>query len=365
MGKVLVTGASGFIGSRIVRQLCERGDDVKVLLREGSSTAAIGALPVEICRGDITVGHTVFRALAGCDRLLHVAAVYKMWDPQPERVLEPSIVGTREVLEAARRRGSQIERIVVTSSVAAIGANRSPEPLDENAQWNLDDGELYVLAKRRAEELALAMSKDLPIVVVNPGAVFGPGDRKPTPSGKLIVRYLNWSAPIRFPGGPGGMSICDVDDIARGHLLALEKGRVGERYILGGENLTLTQIIDLLALITGFRGAGPAPAKGVAMLAGSLMQLAAHLTDTEPEVTRKLARDFFDAYFWVDSGKAIRELGYSFRPAKKTLARAVRWYLDHGYVDAEIARELRFDELPGSDPAPTLPHERDLVFKEG
>ncbi|MFI5299565.1 MAG: NAD-dependent epimerase/dehydratase family protein [Polyangiales bacterium] len=365
MSKVLVTGASGFIGSRIVRQLCERGDRVKVLLREGSSTAALGKLPVEICRGDITVGHTVYRALAGCDRLLHVAAVYKMWDSDPSRVLEPSIRGTREVLEAAGRRGSQIERIVVTSSVAAIGSNSAAQPLDESAPWNLDDGELYVVAKRRAEELALSMSSSLPIVVVNPGAVFGPGDRKPTPSGALVLRYLNWPYPFAFPGGPGGMSVCDVDDIARGHLLALERGRVGDRYILGGENLTLSKIIETMSLITGLPGPGSAPPKAVAILLGSLMELTARLTDGEPELTRKMARDFFDSYFWVDSGKATRELGYSFRPAKKTLARAIRWYLDHGYVAPAIARELRFDELPGSDPEPTLPHERDLVFKEG
>jgi dihydroflavonol-4-reductase len=365
MNKILVTGASGFIGSRIVRQLCERGDQVKVLVREGSSTKALGGLPVEVVRGDITVGHSVYRALAGCDRLLHVAAVYKMWDRNPDNVLRPSIEGTRTVLEAVGRRGSQIRKVVVTSSAAAIGTSPTPDALDENAHWNLEDSELYVVAKRRAEEVALEMSRSLPICVVNPGGVFGPGDFKPTPSGALILRYLHWSGPIGFPGAPGGMAICDVDDVARGHLLALDKGRIGERYILGGENLTMTQLVETLSHITGLPGPGAPPPKGLVVLAGSLMEVWARLTNGEPELTSKMARDFFDSFFWVKSDKAITELGYTVRPAKKTLARAVRWYLDRGYVDPAIAKEIRYDELPGPDPAPTLPHERDLVFREG
>src|SRR5579859_3455301 len=174
MAKILVTGASGFIGSRIVRQLCERGDEVKVLLRPTASRAALKGLPVEIAEGDILIGHTVYRALAGCDRLFHVAAVYKMWDRDPRKVMEPSLRGTREVLDAVRRRDGRIERVVVTSSVAAIGCTRGEEPLDENAEWNLEGSEQYVVAKRRAEEIALEASRSLPIVVVNPAGVFGP-----------------------------------------------------------------------------------------------------------------------------------------------------------------------------------------------
>jgi dihydroflavonol-4-reductase len=367
MAKILVTGASGFIGSRVVRQLCERGDAVKVLLRPSASRRALKGLPVEIAEGDIMIASTVYRALMGCDRLFHVAANYKMWDSDPKKVLEPSIRGTREVLEAVRRHDGMIRKVVVTSSVAAIGATSTAggEVLDETSPWKLDESEQYVVAKRRAEEVALAAAKDLPIVVVNPAGVFGPGDARPTPSGQLIVRYLNWSAPIPFPGSPGGISVVDVDDVARGHLLAMEKGRIGERYILGGENLSITQILRNMSEMTGLRGPGREPPKGMAVALGWLMESWARVAGGEPEVTHKMARDFFDGAFWVKSDKAKNELGYSFRPARKTLARAMRWYLDNGYVDPSIARVIRYDELPGRDPDPSLPHERSAVFAEG
>jgi dihydroflavonol-4-reductase len=365
MAKILVTGASGFIGARIVRQLCERGEQVKVLARPSASLAGIKGLPVEVAIGDITIGHTVFRALAGCDRLLHVAAVYKFWDANPANVLDPAIQGTREVLGAVRARGDQIRKVVVTSSVAAIGAGHGDDVLDEQSEWRLDDSELYIVAKRRAEEVALAASRELPIVVVCPGGVFGPGDAKPTPSGGLITKYLNWSMPIRFPGGPNGLSVVDVDDVAKGHLLALDKGRVGERYILGGENLRFTQVLEMLSSITGLPGPGGEPAKPLAMLFGRLSELGARVFGGEPEVTYKMARDCFDTTFWVSSAKAERELGYTHRPARKTLARAIRWFLDRGYVKPEIAARIRYDDLPPSDPPPVLPHERAAVFAEG
>ncbi len=365
MAKVLVTGASGFIGSRIVRQLCERGDEVKVLLRASASRGALKGLPVDVVEGDIMVGSTVFRALAGCDRLFHVAANYKMWDPDPSRVLGPSVEGTREVLEAVRRRDGAISKVVVTSSVAAIGLAEDDEPIDETAEWLLHDSEQYVVAKRRAEELALSLARELRVVVVNPSGVFGPGDHKPTPSGALIVRYLNWRAPFGFPGSPGGISVVDVDDVARGHLQAMDQGRIGERYILGGENLTLSQVLETMAEITGLRRPSSPLPKSLVELAGSLMELWARISGDEPEVTNKMARDFYAGKFWVKSDKAARELGYAHRPARKTLARAIRWYLDKGYVDRAIAKTIRYDELPGPDPAPTLPHERDLVFREG
>jgi len=365
MGKVLVTGATGFIGSRIARQLCEAGEHVKILARPSASLAALRKLPVEVAIGDILLGDSVYRALAGCDRLFHVAANYKMWDADPKKVLEPSIEGTRQVLEAVRRREGAISKIVVTSSVAGIGATKEPIEMDESTEWKLDDAELYVVAKRRAEELALSMAGELPIVVVNPAAVFGPGDSKPTPSGQLIVRFLNWSAPIPFPGSPGGLSVVDVDDVARGHVLAMEKGRIGERYILGGEGMSIENILKTLAEITGLRGPGKSPPKALAMMTGRFLETWARVAGGEPEITHKMVRDFFDGYFWVSSKKAETELGYTHRPGRKTLARAVRWYLDHGMVDPKIAREIRWDELPGPDPEASLPHERDAVFREG
>jgi len=365
MAKALVTGASGFIGARLVRALVERGEDVKCLVRPTASRKHLKKLPVEVVDGDITIEHTVYRALAGCDRVYHVAAAYKMWDPDPAKIMDPAVRGTRTVLDAVKARGSQIQRVVLTSSVAAIGANKSPEPLDENADWNLADSEIYIVAKRRAEELALSMANEIPLVVVDPCGVFGPGDARPTPSGVLIVKYLNWKAPIAFPATPGGISVVDVDDVCQGHLAAMDKGRLGERYILGGENLTFTQIIETLSSITGLGGPGKPVSQGLVELLGRGMEAVARITGGEPEFTYKMTRDFYSSFMWVSSAKAERELGYQHRPARKTLARAIRWYLDNGCVDPKIAAEIRYDDLPGPDPAPSLPHERTAVFKEG
>jgi dihydroflavonol-4-reductase len=365
MAKALVTGASGFIGARLVRNLVERGEDVKCFIRPTASRAPLKGLPVEIAEGDITIEHTVYRALAGCDRVYHVAAAYKMWDPDPAKIMDPAIRGTREVLSAIKRRGSQIKRTVLTSSIAAIGTNPTAAPMDEDWTFNLADSEIYIVAKRKAEELALSMTDEVPLVVVNPCGVFGPGDSRPTPSGTLVVRYLNWKAPIAFPPSAGGISIVDVDDVCQGHIGAMEKGRLGERYILGGDNLTFTQVVETMSSITGLRGPGKPASKGVAELLGRGMELMARITGNEPEFTYKLTRDFYDTFMWASSAKAESELGYKHRSARKTLSRAIRWYLDRGYVDPKIAAEIRYDDLPGPDPAVSLPHERTAVFKEG
>ncbi len=339
----LVTGASGFIGSRLVRALVERGVRVKALVRASSSLAGVAGLPADrfqLAFGDIMVEHSVYAALAGCDRLFHVAANFKMWDPRPERILDPAIAGTRAVLEAARRR--DLEKIVVTSSCASLGATTAPEEMDESHEFNLDDAETYIVAKERSERVAFDYAeRGLPIVVVLPAGVFGPGDRKPTPSGDGILKYLGWPPSLPFPVTDGGIDIVDVDDVVSGHLLAMERGRVGERYILGGENVTFGRMFGLLHEITGLAEPGGATGRGMAVLGGTLVELAARVFGFEPPLTRRLARDYATGYVWVTSEKAERELGYEHRPALETLTRAVKWFLEHGYVGPTAARRIR------------------------
>lgn len=365
MKKILVTGATGFIGARIVRQLCERGDDIKVLVRPGSSTRLLKNLPIEISYGDITLGDSVYRALAGCNRLLHVAAAYKMWSATPKEILEPAVRGTREVLEAVRRREGSIEKVVVTSSSGTLGVRKTPESMNEQSSFNISDPEIYVKAKYESEQIALEAARDVPVVIVNPSAVFGPGDWRPTPSGFFVLRFLNWNHWFKFPTSLGGISIVDVDDVARGHLLALDKGQIGQRYILGGENVTFIQAIEMMASITGFAGPAKPFPKSVVSLFGYLQELIARWKDTEPELTHRLVRDYFDGFVWVSSNKAIQELGYNYRPARKTLARAIRFYLDQNFVQPALAASIRYDELPGPDPMPMLLHERNATFAEG
>jgi dihydroflavonol-4-reductase len=344
--QVLVTGGTGFLGGRLVRALVERGDRVKVLARPTSSMRALGGIDperIEIVQGDVTIGHTVYRALAGCDRMYHVAAEFKMWDRRPSKILDASIIGTRETLEAARSRG--LEKIVVTSSTATVGASSQPGTMDETSPFNRPSSTPYIVAKYKAEQIALDMAREqgMPIVVVNPATIMGPGDYKPTPSGDLILTYLKWDLPIGLPYTDGGICIVDVDDVVKGHLAAMDKGRIGERYILGGDNVTFEQLFATLSEVTGLRGPGFRSSRAMAMLAGALGEAWARLTGKEPQLTYKLARDYVGYFVWVSSKKAESELGYTHRPLRTTLARSVLFYLEKGYLPDKRSNRIRFD----------------------
>lgn len=341
----LVTGASGFVGGQLVRALLARGERVKALVRPGSSLRQLEGLPSDRFRlayGDITVMHSIYAALSRCDRMYHVASNFKMWDKDPERILGPAIEGTRATLEAARRRG--LEKIVVTSSVAALGTTRPDSPMDETHEFNLDDPETYILSKQRALEVVESYANDgLPVLSVLPSGIFGPGDWKPTPTGASVVQYLRMSPAFRLPVTRGGLNVVDVADVVQGHLLAMDRGRVGERYILGGEDLTFEQIFQALSDLTGLAAPGRTLSEGLVSLGGSLMELAARLGGGEPLLTRRLARDYACAYAWVTSAKAEQELGYTHRPAREALARSVRYFLEKGYVPERAARRVRLD----------------------
>lgn len=345
MRKILVTGASGFVGARLVRALVERGETVRVLVRPGSSLRELRDLPetqVEVCHGDIMIEHEVYRALAGCDRMFHVAAVYKMFARNPKDIFDPAILGTKATLEAARKRG--IEKTVVTSSVAAIGVNDRPEPMDETWDFNLKDSETYIVAKWKAEQLALSyVDKDLPVVVVNPTGIFGPGDWKPTPSGDSILKYLKWPWPWGFPTSEGGINVVDVDDVVAGHIGAMDTGRVGERYILGGENLTFEKMFCVLSELTGLRGPGMKASPAMATTMGRMLEMGARVFGGDPPLTYKLARDFVGRYAWVSHEKAQKELGYAPRAARQTLLRSVKWYLYNGYLEDHEEGRLLLD----------------------
>jgi dihydroflavonol-4-reductase len=341
----LVTGANGFIGSRLVHALIERGQRVKGFVRAESDLRQLRDLPEDrflLAVGDVRIEHTVYRALAGCDRMYHVAANYKLWDKHPQRILEPAIEGTHATLEAARKRG--VSKIVFTSSVGALGVSRVAEPMDEEHEFNLVDPDPYVRAKYESEMLALEMAdKGLPVVSVLPSAVVGPGDWKPTPTGAVILRYLKTAPHLRIPVCEGGANYADVDDVVNGHILAMEKGQIGQRYILGGENLTHEQLIETLSDITDLALPGRKIGTGLIQLVGRLLELRARLGGLDPIVTYRAARDQLGAYLWVTSERAESELGYEHRPAREALARAVRFYLEKGYVPESSARRVRLE----------------------
>jgi dihydroflavonol-4-reductase len=343
----LVTGANGFLGATLVRKLLERGERVKAFVRPETDLTSLKGLPEDrmlLSVGNIMSEGSIYRALTNVSRVYHTAANFKLWDKNPQSIIGPAEVGTQHVLRAAKARG--VEKIVVTSSVAVLGTTQGDE-MDESHEMNLSDPEAYVQAKLKAADVvADAVEEGAPVVSVLPGTMAGPGDRKPTPNGQMLLRYLKFSPSLHFPVTSGGLNIVDVEDVALGHILAMEKGVVGEQYILGGDNLTFSQIFETLADITGLAEPASPSSAGMARLVGGFMEFWARLRGSEPILTSRIARDYVGHNVWVTSEKAETQLGYTHRSSREALARAVRWFLDNGYVSEQAASRVRLELRP-------------------
>jgi len=334
--KTLVTGATGFLGSHVARALLERGEDVRVLARPSSDVRALDGLQAERVTGDLRDAASLESALEGVTRIYHVAADYRLWARDPREIYESNVTGTRNLLEAARRAG--VEKFVFTSTVATIAVPRKGNLPNEATRTSLKEmiGH-YKRSKFMAEECALrAAEAGLPVVIVNPTTPVGPGDWKPTPTGKIIVDFLNG----RMPGYVDtGLNFVPVEDCARGHLLAAERGRIGERYILGGLNLTLKNALDILAGITG----RPAPQwkfpHVLAYVAGCVDTAVSRVLGREPRIPLEGVRMARHKMF-VDPSKAERELGFTRGPIEAAIQRAVAWYESNGYIAAGGRRRL-------------------------
>jgi len=348
MSFTLVTGATGFLGSHVVRTLLARGESVKAFVRPGSNLSALQGYPrdrFKIAVGDIRIEHSVFAALAGCSRLYHVAANFKFWDPNPERVIQPTVDGMRATLRAAKAR--QLDKIVVTSSAGVLGTTVTQELMDETHEFNLKDPEAYFAAKVAADVVAGEfIAQGLPIVSVLPATIAGPGDWKPTPNGQLLLEYLKTPSTRHFPVSAGGINVVDVEDAALGHVLAMERGVVGERYLLGGENVTLSQLFETLCDLTGLAEPSTPKSRGLLQFVGSVLELNARFRGGDPRITSRMARDYADSYSFITSKKAETMLGYAHRPVRESLARSVRWFLANGYVPTNAARRVRLELRP-------------------
>ncbi len=326
--KAFVTGATGFIGASLVRELLRDGHQVRALARPGSNRKNIAGLPLEVWEGDLLAPESLAAGIAGCELLFHTAADYRLWTRDPAAMYAANVEGTRAVMEAALLAG--VRKAVYTSSVGTLGNPGDGAPGSESTPVTFADmvgdyKKSKFLAERVAEEF---IPRGVPLVIVNPSTPVGVLDIKPTPTGKIIVDFLNRAMPAYLDTG---LNLIDVEDCARGHLLAAEKGRIGEKYILGNQNLTLREIFRTLEEISGI----PAPKVRLPhppiLLAAYINEAFSRITGKEPLIPLngvRMARKFM----FFDSSKAIRELGLPQTPVTQALTKAVAWFRANGYV---------------------------------
>src|SRR6202522_3806715 len=324
-----VTGATGFVGSHVAGVLAEQGADLRLLVRSSSDPRNIEGLRADRVTGDLRDPVSIERAMSGCDVVFHVAADYRLWVRDPEQMYRANVEGTRAILEAARK--NHVRRVVYTSSVATMGFTSNGHPADENSPVSLD-GMIghYKRSKFMAEEVALAAGRGgMDVVVVNPSTPVGEQDIKPTPTGRIVVDFLKKKFPAYVDTG---LNLVDVRECARGHVAALEKGKSGERYILGGENLTLKQILDKLGAISGLPSPTVKLPYFVAYAAGLVDEnFSGRLMGREPRATVETVR-MGRKKMWASSAKAERDLGWKTVPADDALRRAVEWFRANAYA---------------------------------
>jgi len=324
----LVTGATGFVGSHVARQLVASGHSVRVLVRASSNLRLLEDIAAERVEGDLRDAASIDRAMRGVRRVFHVAADYRLWTRHPEELYESNVEGTRRLIASAQRAG--VERVVYTSTVATIAVPRHGALPNETTQSGI--GEMighYKKSKFLAEQAAVEAAKaGAPVVIVNPTAPVGPGDWKPTPTGRIILDFLRGKMPAYVDTG---LNVVAVEDVAAGHLLAAEKGRIGERYILGGRNMTLKEILDALSAITGRRSPRVKLPHVVALVAGYADEMYSRMAGREPQIPVEGVKMSRHKMF-VESDKAARELGYKPGKIEAGLERAVRWYEENGYI---------------------------------
>jgi dihydroflavonol-4-reductase len=332
MGDVtVVTGGTGFVGAAVVRHLVAAGHRVRALARPHSDRRLLAGLPVEIVDGDLTDAVSLRPILKGCGCLFHVAALYSLWARDRRLCYDINLEGTQRILQAAA--DAAVTRVVYTSTVGALGIPPGGGAGTEDTPVSLTDmvGD-YKRSKFLAEEVARGFARQgLPVVIVNPSTPVGAGDIKPTPTGQMIVDFLRGRMWAYLPTG---LNLVDVDDVAAGHLLAAERGRVGERYILGGTNLTLREIFELLGRITGIRPPRLQVSAGLILPLARVSEWVADRITGRPPLVAVDAVRMARKMMFFDSSKAIREFGLPQSPVGEALAKAVRWFRENGYAPA-------------------------------
>lgn len=328
MTKNLVTGATGLIGSAIVRELIKDGEDVRVLIRKTSDTRNIDNLDVEKVYGDIRDGDSMAKALKGIETLYYTAAHFSHWVPDKKIPYEINVEGTKTSMAAALKAG--VQKVVYTSTNNTMGAHGAEKPADETAEFNhWDTHDHYSISKYLGEiEAKKFVAQGLPIVIVNPTIVIGARDIKPTPSGQLILAVAKGELPGYVEGG---VNIVDVDDVARGQILAAKKGRIGERYLFGNENMTVLSYFRLISDVAGVKPPAIKIAYQLALAVTYIYEFEAYFTKKPPASTAselKIGRK----YEYFDCSKAVRELGLPQTPVRVSIEKAITWFRENGYL---------------------------------
>ncbi len=326
--KTLVTGANGFIGATIVRELVKDGEDVRVLVRKNSDIRSIDDLKVEKAYGDIRDSESMNSALKDCDTLYHVAALFAHWVPDKKLIYDVNVEGTKVTLQAALQQ--KVKKVVYTSSNVSIGSHGKDSLVTEDAEFNgWDLGDHYTLSKYYGElEAKKFVEKGLPIVIVNPTMVVGARDLKPTPSGEMIIDIANRATPGYIDGGT---NVIDVEDVARGHILAAKKGRIGERYLFGNVNISVRDYFNLIAEVAGVEPPKYKIPYPVAIFTGYLFEFISSITKKMPVTTASVVR-IGSRYESYNCSKAINELGLPQTPIKVAVEKAYKWFKDNGYI---------------------------------
>lgn len=346
--RVAITGASGFIGSAVTRRFLQAGYTVRVLLREQARRDNLAGLDVETAHVDLGRPHDISAALAGCQGLIHVAADYRLFVPDPAPLYRVNVEGTRALMQAAQPAG--VQRIVYTSSVAVLGHRDDGKPADEDTPAQLADMIGHYKRSKflaEAEVMQLINHAALPAVIVNPSAPVGPRDLKPTPTGRMVLEAARGHMPAYLDTG---LNIVHVDDVAQGHLYAYQRGRIGRRYILGGDNLPLKEIFTWIARLAGQRPPRLRLAPGLLLPFAWLAERWARLTHTVPRLTRdELAMARHPMYY--SSARAEQELGYQHRPAEAAFRDALAWFAEHGRLRLAAGSGLKLSPSdPGTGP---------------
>ena len=322
----LLTGATGFLGSALARELIKEGQTLKLLVRNKTDTRNIDDLDCEVLYGDLRDRESLKKALVGCQTLYHTAAYYSLWNRDKKLIYDINVQGTRNILESALDSG--IEKVVYTSTVGCIGLSDNGSPANEDQPMNpaflCND---YKLSKYQAEQVALELfGRGLPVVIVNPSTPVGPRDIKPTPTGKIILDFMNHKMPAYIDTG---LNLIDVVDCARGHILAEGKGQPGERYILGNKNMSLKEILLTLEFLTGIKAPRIKMPYWVAYLAGSACEWISNSITHQPPSVPLAGVKMAKYFMYFDSSKAVRELGLPQNPVDHALNNAVLWFKEN------------------------------------